>query len=105
MSTSLHTLRLRWGSQEETDRKEAVIIYGASSSVGAYAVQLAKLAGYFVVGVAGSSSAYVQEMGADVVLDYRKHGEKPEELVGVIATFFLYLGLMFNLEIGRCHCI
>lgn len=65
------------------EQKEAVIVYGASSSVGAYAVQLAKLAGYFVVGIAGSSSSYADTLGADVILDHRKHGKKPEELVRV----------------------
>lgn len=55
---------------------EAIIIYGASSSVGIYATQLAKLAGYFVAGVAGSSSDYAKSLGADAVVDYRKyHGE------------------------------
>ena len=61
-------------------RKEAVIVYGASSSVGAYVVQLAKLAGYFVVGVAGSSADYAKSVGADVVVDYREY-RRPSELV------------------------
>jgi len=51
--------------------KQGVIINGASSSVGSYAVQLAKRAGLFVIGVAGSSSAYVDSLDADVVIDYR----------------------------------
>ncbi|THH02382.1 hypothetical protein EW145_g6757 [Phellinidium pouzarii] len=54
---------------------EGIIVYGASSSVGAYVVQLAKSAGYFVVGVAGSSSDYVTSLGADVVIDYRAHND------------------------------
>ena len=62
------------------ERKEAVIVYGASSSVGAYVVQLARLAGYFVVGVAGSSADYAKSVGADAVVDYRKHSS-PSELV------------------------
>ena len=65
------------------EQRDAVIIYGASSSVGAYAVQLAKSHGYFVVGVASSSSSYVETMGANVILDHRKHGKKPEELARV----------------------
>ena len=50
-----------------------VIINGASSSVGAYAVQLAKRAGMFVIGVAGSSKDYAKSLGADVLIDYREH--------------------------------
>ena len=48
-------------------------MYGASSSVGEYVVQLAKLAGYYVVGVAGSSADYAKSIGADAVVDYRKY--------------------------------
>ena len=56
-----------------TNIRKAVIIYGASTSVGAYAVQLAKKAGLFVVGIAGASKDYAKELGADVVVDYREH--------------------------------
>ncbi|KAI5122715.1 hypothetical protein M0805_009768 [Coniferiporia weirii] len=56
----------------------AVIVYGASSSVGVYVVQLAKCAGYFVVGVAGSSCDYARELGADIVVDYRAHKSDAE---------------------------
>lgn len=54
-------------------------MYGASSSVGAYAVQLAKRAGFFVVGVAGSSADYAKSIGADAVVDYRS--KESSELV------------------------
>jgi NADPH:quinone reductase-like Zn-dependent oxidoreductase len=47
------------------------VIYGASSSVGSYAVQLAKLSGFYVVGIAGAGSEYAKSVGADVVIDYR----------------------------------
>ena len=50
-------------------------MYGASSSVGSYAVQLAKRAGFFVVGIAGSSCDYAKSIGADVVVDYREKDE------------------------------
>jgi NADPH:quinone reductase-like Zn-dependent oxidoreductase len=50
-----------------------VIINGASSSVGAYAVQLAKRAGMFVIGIAGSSKDYAKSLGADILVDYREH--------------------------------
>ena len=60
----------------------SVIVNGASSSVGAYAVQLAKRAGIFVVAIAGASWKYVDELGADVIVDYRKY-KTPEELVSL----------------------
>ena len=44
-------------------------------------MQLAKRAGLFVVGVAGSSKEYAKELGADVVVDYRDHAG--EALVGL----------------------
>lgn len=54
-------------------------MYGASTAVGFFATQLAKRAGFFVVGIAGSSSDYAKSAGADVVVDYR--GKSLEELV------------------------
>lgn len=58
---------------------KGLVVYGASSSVGAYAVQLAKRAGFFVVGVAGSSADYAKSIGADEVVDYRN--KESNELV------------------------
>ncbi|KZT50837.1 GroES-like protein [Calocera cornea HHB12733] len=50
---------------------EWILVWGASSSVGAAAVQLAKAAGFHVVATASPANfAYVQTLGADVVLDY-----------------------------------
>ena len=48
-------------------------------------MQLAKRAGLFVVGVAGSSKGYAKELGADVVVDYRDHAG--EALVGLDLIF------------------
>ena len=52
---------------------DAIVINGASSSVGSFAVELAKRAGLYVVGIAGNGSPYAKDMGADVVVDYRKY--------------------------------
>lgn len=50
-----------------------IVIYGASSSVGAYALQLAKLAGLYTIAVAGKGLPYVESLHcADVLIDYRK---------------------------------
>lgn len=48
-----------------------IVVYGASSSVGSFVVQLAKLSGYYVIGVAGSGAAYAKSVGADAIVDYR----------------------------------
>lgn len=49
-----------------------IVIYGASSSVGAYALQLAKLAGLYTIAVAGKGLGYVESLQrADITIDYR----------------------------------
>lgn len=42
-----------------------IVIYGASSVVGSYAVQLAKLSNLQVIGIAGASKDVPTELGAD----------------------------------------
>lgn len=55
-----------------------VVVNGASSSVGAFIVQLAKRAGYTVVGIAGQSADIPKELGADYIVDYR--GKSAQDL-------------------------
>ncbi|KII83718.1 hypothetical protein PLICRDRAFT_702303 [Plicaturopsis crispa FD-325 SS-3] len=71
------------GREKEKVRGTPILVYGASSSVGAYAVQLAKLSGMYVVGVAGGSKEYARSVGADVVVDYR--GKTREEVGNAVA--------------------
>ncbi|KAF9262408.1 GroES-like protein [Marasmius fiardii PR-910] len=70
---------------QSSSTTQNILVWGGSSSVGHYAIQLAKLSGFQVYSTASLAHfESVKDIGATAVLDYRnsKTGEKIHELSG-----------------------
>lgn len=80
------------GSPNPANNGKGIMVWGASSSVGAFAVQLARLAGLYVIGIAGAGAKLAKEMGCDVVVDYRAPdvGTKLRAAVAVSGRTFIH---------------
>ncbi|MFW9795221.1 MAG: NAD(P)-dependent alcohol dehydrogenase [Candidatus Thorarchaeota archaeon] len=67
-NTALHILR-----SANIQKGDEVLVYGASGSVGSYAIQLAKFWGASVTAVCSSANfEWVRELGAQTLIDYKK---------------------------------
>lgn len=76
---------------------QRILVQGASGGVGSFAVQFAKAKGAYVIGTASASNLdYLQQLGADEVIDYRN--QKFEELVHEVDVVFEASPLRDNAE-------
>ena len=78
-----------------------ILIHGASGVVGAFAVQLAKAAGAYVIGTASNKNReYVMSLGADDFVDYRteKFEDKIHDKIDLVLDYVLKGGDMNTTE-------
>ena len=76
---------------------QGIIIYGSSTSVGSFAVQLAKRAGFYVIGVAGDSVEYSKSIGVDAVVNYKTE----KDLVRLTEVAFMFHVRILTLHSSR----
>jgi len=89
---------LRFLRNMNIQKGQKILIYGATGSVGSYAVQLAKYFGAHVTAVCSTPSVdLVKNLGADVVIDYKK-----EDFTNRDEKYDYIFDAVAKAEKGRC---
>lgn len=64
-------LKLQLPTKCISDPPASVLVNGASTTVGIFAIQLLKLSNFHVIGIAGAGADHAKSYGCDVIVDYR----------------------------------